>query len=233
LKSCFTIIPLISEGYKQHSNIWKPIKRRTKIRLYLVRHGETEYNVDRRIQGGASDTVLNALGRKQAKSVALFFKNTNIDAVYSSPLKRALFTAKAIAYYHNQHVHIEKDLREIDVGELEGVPFNELSPDLSSLLLNWEHGDGNKTLPGGESLLDVRKRTWDVVERINKQNPESAVIVSHYFSILSIICAALDMPPNGISLMRIKNGSISILDFKDGKAILTSLNDTCHQNNNV
>jgi broad specificity phosphatase PhoE len=126
---------------------------------------------------------------------------------------------------------MENNLREIDVGDLEGVPFDELSSDLKNLLLNWEHGEGNKTLPGGESLQDVRKRSWDVVQRILKQGLDSAVIVSHYFTILSIICAAMDMPPSGISLMRVKNGSISILDFSGGKAVLNALNHTYYEDN--
>jgi broad specificity phosphatase PhoE len=202
---------------------------RTEIRLYLIRHGETEYNQQRRIQGGGSNTDLNNTGRKQARNVALYFKDKPIDAVYSSPLKRALFTAKAIAYYHNLEVHIEKDLREIDVGELEGVPLTELSTDLSSILLGFEEGDGSKQLPGGESLLDVRRRTMVVVKRIAADKPGSAVIVGHYFVVLSIITAVLDMPPRNIRRMRIKNGSISIVDFEGEKGILYSLNDTCHQ----
>ena len=161
--------------------------------------------------------------------MALYFKDKPIDAVYSSPLKRALITAKAIAYYHNLNVHIEKDLREIDVGELEGVSLAELSADLSSVLLGFESGDGSKQLPGGESLVDLRQRAMEVVKRIVRDNPHSAVIVSHYFVVLSIITAVLDMPPGSIKLMRIKNGSVSILDFEGERGILYSLNDTCHQ----
>jgi broad specificity phosphatase PhoE len=204
-------------------------KWRVNIRLYLIRHGETEYNQQQRIQGGGSNTDLNATGKKQAKNVALYFKDKRIGAVYSSPLKRALFTAKAIAYYHNLNVHIEKDLREIDVGELEGIPITELTSDLSSVILGFDSGDGSKRLPGGESLLDVRERAMAVVDRIIKDNPESAIIVGHYFVVLSIICAVLDLPPANFRRMRIKNGSVSIIDFERGKGILYSLNDTCFQ----
>jgi broad specificity phosphatase PhoE len=160
--------------------------------------------------------------------VALYFKEKQIDAVYSSPLKRALFTAKAIAYYHNLPVHIEKDLREIDVGNLEGVPLTELSADLSSVLIGFE-SDSSKQLPGGESLADVRKRAMEVVRRILAENLRSVVIVGHYFVVLSIITAVLDMPADSIKRMRIKNGSVSILDFENDRGTLYCLNDTCHQ----
>ena len=194
-----------------------------------MRHGETDYNQQRRIQGGGSNVDLNATGKKQAKNIALYFKDKGIDAVYSSPLRRALVTAKAIAYYHGLKVHIEKNLREIDVGELEGVSLTELSADLSTMLLGWEDGDGSRQLPGGESLAEVRQRAIEIVERIIREQSRSAVIVSHFFVILSIVCAALEVPPDRIKMMRIKNGSVSILDYEAGKPILYSLNDTCHQ----
>ena len=91
------------------------------VKIILVRHGETEWNKVKRIQGSASDTPLNEIGKAQAERVALRLKNEKIQAIYSSPLQRALHTAQAIARYHQLEVNQTPSLKEINVGELEGV----------------------------------------------------------------------------------------------------------------
>ena len=214
-----------------HKAIWKNTTWREKIRIYLVRHGQTDWNQVRRIQGGGSDISLNKNGRAQAKRLAGYFRDKSIEAVYSSPLKRALATARVIAYYHNLDIVIERDLREIDAGELEGILLETLTDDLSSYLISWEQGNGAEKLPGGESLLDLRRRAWDKTVEILARHEGSAIIVSHYFVILSAIGAALDMPITYIKMMRLKPASISILDFIQGKAMLSVFNDTCHLEN--
>lgn len=198
------------------------------IRLYLVRHGETEWNRIHRIQGGSSDTPLNGNGKKQAAQLAGHFKGKPVTALYSSPLSRALDTAVAIAGYHELPVQREADLREIDVGELEGMYLQTLTHDFSSYLLGFNRGEGNLRLPGGESLADVYRRAWAVVKSIVRTEHGPTIVVSHYFVILSIICAALDMPVSGVRLLRIRPASVSILDFDNTGAVLSLFNHTCH-----
>ena len=91
------------------------------VQVILVRHGETDWNKSLRIQGGNSDTELNEKGQQQAEWLGLRLKQERIQAVYSSPLKRALDTAQAIAHHHQLEVQIEPALKELNVGELEGV----------------------------------------------------------------------------------------------------------------
>ena len=87
------------------------------VKVILVRHGETDWNRARRIQGGNSDTQLNQNGRQGAESLALRLKPEKIQAIYTSPLQRARETAQAIAQYHQLEVKIEPTLKEIEVGE--------------------------------------------------------------------------------------------------------------------
>lgn len=152
-----------------------------------------------------------------------------VSAIYSSPLKRALDTAQAIAGYHQLAVQVEPDLREIEAGELEGVAIAELGTNFSQFLIRWRQGGGSEKLPGGESVIDLGNRVWSAIERIiGKHKQGTVVVVGHYFVILTIICKALGLPLTHIERIRIQIGSTSILDFGDKRPCLVSLGDTCH-----
>jgi broad specificity phosphatase PhoE len=155
-------------------------------------------------------------------------QDEKITAIYSSPLRRAIDTAEAIAVHHKLQVQVTPALRELEVGELEGVLVESLGNDFSSYLVNWREGDGLEKLPGGESLGDLRARAWSFVEQLISRHQGTVVAVSHYFVILSIICAALGLPPNGIRRFRISVSSMSVLEFKNGMPCLSLLGDTCY-----
>ena len=195
----------------------------------MVRHGETVWNQERRIQGGTSDTELSEAGRKQAESVGLSLKEMEISSIYSSPLKRALDTAQAIASHHQLEVQVEPDLREIDAGDLEGRSIVELGTTFSQFLLRWREGQGSEKMPGGESVIDVANRAWSVIQRIVRQHSQGTVVVaSHYFVTVVIICKALGWPLTNIERIRVQNGSVSVLEFGETRTCLVSLGDVCH-----
>lgn len=171
---------------------------------------------------------MSRTGKQQAKNLALALKGEKLSAIYSSPLQRALHTARAIARHHRLEVQVEPELRELEVGDFEGVLAGSLGTDFSHFLVRWQEGDGAEKLPGGESLADLQRRAWAVVQRIAARHDGTVALVSHYFVILTIICAALGLPPSGIRRFRVAVGSMSRLDFKDGHVVLTSLGDTCH-----
>jgi probable phosphoglycerate mutase len=183
----------------------------------------------RRIQGGNSDTQLNQRGRKQAASLALRLKQEEIQAVYSSPLQRAQDTARAIAGYHQLPVGVEPSLKEIEVGELEGVSIAEVGKHLSQLLIRHSQGEELPRIPGGESLTEVQQRVWGTIQRLVSRHGDGVlVIVSHYFSILTAVCSVLNLPLSQIDRLRLNSASISILTFDEQAARLTLFNDTCH-----
>ncbi len=199
------------------------------LRIILVRHGATPWNQERRIQGGSSDTPLSEVGKKQAGDLARLLNGENIVAIYSSPLQRALDTAQAIAQFHPVEVTVARDLREIEVGEFEGIPMASLGTTLDEFLLEWQQGGELEKLPNGESLADLAQRAWAFIQRLtSKYNDGVVVVVSHYFVILTIICQALEMPLSHIRRMRANAGGVSILDFSDKKPRLVAFNDTCH-----
>ncbi|MBC8274902.1 MAG: histidine phosphatase family protein, partial [Chloroflexi bacterium] len=196
----------------------KTLSGRCAIRLILVRHGETAWNQERRIQGGSSDVELSELGRKQVERLGLALKETKIDAIYSSPLKRALDTATAIASHHQLTVQVEPDLREMEVGELEGVSIADTGINFSQFLLQWRQGQGLEKLPGGESVADLADRLWATIQSINKKHrQETVVVVSHYFAVVATICKALGWPLTRLERIRLQTSSISIIDLEDGQ----------------
>ena len=177
-----------------------------------------------RIQGGSSNTPLNENGKQQAKSLALRLSQDRVQAVYSSPLKRALETAETIAHYHQLEVVVEPSLREIEAGALEGMTTAKLGKRFSELLTQ----DGvSKKMPGGESLAELQERSWGIIQHLSqKYNDGNLVVVSHYFSILSIICSVLMLPLPRITRLRLSNGSISIIKLDGQVARLELFNDT-------
>lgn len=198
------------------------------MRLILVRHGETYWNEQRRVQGGASDIELDEVGLKQATKLVAFLRDENIDAVISSPLKRALVTAQVIAKQHELPVEVHNGLKEISVGELEGLALSSLSISFSQLLMQWWRG-GSERLPGGESFVELEERCWGAVEPLLvKHENGTAVIISHYFVTLAIIFKGLDLPMEYIAKFRVDLGGVSVLEFGDYGARLLKFNDTSY-----
>jgi broad specificity phosphatase PhoE len=196
-------------------------------RIILVRHGETDWNLERRIQGGSSNPPLNARGRAQAESLARRLEKEEIKAIYSTPLQRGLDTAKAIARYHQLEVATEPLLREIEAGELEGITLDELGRRFSEILIRDDKNETFPRVPDGESLPEVQERGWGVVKRLAAKHPDGTLaLVSHYFVILSIVCSVLQLPLSQISKLRLSTGSISIFNLDGDEARLELFNNT-------
>ena len=204
--------------------------------VILVRHGETDWNKSLRIQGGNSDTRLNEKGKQQAEWLGLRLKQERIQAIYSSPLKRALDTAQAIGRHHQLEVQIKPALKELNVGELEGVPVRQIGKHLDELLTmqgrdKIQAGASESVWSklqhiGGESLDELQQRAWDTIQLIVNQHSDGViVVVSHYFVILTIICAVLNLSLSQIGRLRLATGSISTVVFDATVARLTLFND--------
>ena len=199
------------------------------MKLILIRHGETYWNEERRIQGGDSDIELNDTGLSQAKKLAAFLKNEPITAILSSPLQRATTTAEAIASHHRLSVKVDQGLRELRVGELEGMSVSNLSTTFSQFLMQLWQGRGSTKLPNGESLSELQQRAWMAVESLLTQHKDgTVVVVSHYFVTLAIIFKALDLPLDYFVKFKIDPAGISIIEIQDYGPRLVVFNDTSY-----
>lgn len=201
------------------------------MKLILIRHGETYWNEERRVQGGGSDIELNDVGLRQAHKLASLLKNEKFAAIVSSPLNRAMATAKAIASYHQLRVEVANGLREIEVGEFEGLSLSDLKTTFSQFLMQWWQGGGSERLPQGESLIEMQQRSWEAIDCLLAEHKnETVVVVSHYFVILAIIFKALDLPLKYLTKFKVDPGGISILEFGNYGTRLVALNDTSYLN---
>lgn len=199
------------------------------MRLFLVRHGETESN-RLGLALGRDDVPLNERGRWQAQRLALALAREPIAAVYSSPLSRAMDTAWPIARQHGLEVQPEPGLIEMDIGQAEGLTFAQVRARYPGLLEAWLSTEGpRQPMPGGERLLDVQARAWEAVQRIAARHPQEFVVaVSHNFVILSVLVQALGMELASFRRIRHAVAAVSVLDLRDGRARLIRLNDVCH-----
>lgn len=167
------------------------------MQLFLLRHGETRWNLERRCQG-ITDIHLNETGIRQARDVAASLSKEKIHAVYSSSLKRAIQTARAISEPHGLEVIPESGLRELNHGELEGLTFMEIQASYPDFIENWRRQPAQLLIPGGESILDVEKRAWRIMEQIIQHHhpDETVVVVSHQFPMATILCRITGTPLN-------------------------------------
>ncbi len=194
-----------------------------------MRHGETVWNSERRVQGGGVDTELSDDGRRHILLLGKVFRDEPIDLILASPLRRTAVTAEAIARYHQLPVNSRPELKEVNVGEFDGLSTTEMPQTFTELLLDWWKG-GTERLPGGESFIELQERAWGVVSPyVGDGTPENVLVVSHYFTTLSIILKALELPLHMLVKFRMDPGSISTIEFGRFGARLSRFNDTSYQ----
>ena len=199
------------------------------MKLILIRHGETEWNKQRRIQGCRSDTRLSPKGLEQADRLAAVLRKERMDAIYSSPMKRASETAQVIAEACKLQVQVFNELREIDAGELDGLFERELTGPYETAWKEFRNGNASAPLPGGESLQDVRKRTsWAVDRMLEKHIDGTVVVVAHLLANLAMVCQALGINLGQIARFKQAPASITILELTTQGNSLLLFNDTCH-----
>ena len=198
------------------------------MRLVLVRHGQTDWNKEYRVQGHGG-LPLNEIGLAQAEAIAQMLQNEPVEAIYSSPLERAFQTAEAINRFHNIDIKINDNLKELDVGETDGIYYPGMKTSYPDFFKVWADDPAVARWPGGESLPELQTRVWRVVENIVAENcKELVVIASHFFALLTLICKILDMDLSNFRKLNLAVASISIIEFYDGKFRLVSFNETFH-----
>jgi broad specificity phosphatase PhoE len=171
-------------------------------RVCLVRHGQTDWNLEGRYQG-QSDVELNNSGKAQAQKLKDILAGSTFNAVYASDLSRAVETARVIAEPRSLEVNIEARLREINQGEWEGLLVTTIKQHYEKL---WHQRFGNPAdvrPPGGETVEEVARRVYAALDDITAQYPHGSVlVVSHGLSIATVICKKEHIPV-GLAYQRI------------------------------
>jgi len=181
--------------------------------LIVVRHGETDGNVEERLQG-VTDTPLNEKGRRQAKSVAKRLKDYDIEVIYSSPLKRALETAKEIAKFHpNVKFVVDKDIKELNLGVWEGLTIDEINKKYPGEYEKRAKDRWNHKIPGGESYKEADVRVKRFLNKVLEKR-KNAIIVAHGAINKLIFKNLLKKPFEEVHRDFYHNTSVSVFDVE-------------------
>lgn len=217
------------------------------MKIYLVRHGETTLNA-RGCYYGRTDVCLSGRGRRQAEELRNFFGQVPLDAVVTSPLKRAAETAEIILSGRGtvaegagresttEAIKIYRDERlcEQDFGIFEGLTYRELTKRYPEQLDAWNRDYFGYRIPEGESFLDVRRRVelffGDLKERAATAGRESALLlVAHKGTLGHFLAVSLGLPPEGYWNFVFEQGCYSRIDLEDGYAIIRKLNQSARE----
>lgn len=202
------------------------------MRLILIRHGRTEWNVAGRVQG-RTDIPLDDLGHAQAEAIARRLSDVEIDAIYASPLSRAYDTARAIATHHICGIHVAEELTEINFGAWEGKTGRELEAQYADLWQDWNwilHPETCRKM-GAESADDILQRALRCMNAVLAAHPAHAtvVLVSHTMPIKLLTAHLIGLPAGRIRALKLTNCSYTELEVMDaGHAQLWAWNDTSH-----
>jgi len=205
--------------------------------LWLIRHGETDWNLARRIQGWR-DIELNELGRRQARRLAerLGDEGHVFDAIYSSDLKRAHATALSVAERLGMDVRVEPGVRERRFGVLEGLAMDDMDAHEPEASAAWRARDPDHGLGGGESLREFHRRVVQAMDAIAARHPGRRVLAFTHGGVLDMAWRhvqglPLTTPRHGqllncaINRVALADGSWRIVDWGDVDHIGSSADD--------
>lgn len=196
--------------------------------LYLIRHGESEHNRDG-LTLGRADVPLTPFGVLQVTALGDRLAHEPLDRVIASPLARARGTAEAVARPHGLAVELRDELLELDIGETEGLAFEEMRRKYAEFLREWLGPEAHRVrMPGGESLEELSMRVTPLVQELREAPDEAIAVVSHNFTIRAIICLLLGVELSAFRNMAIDLASLTTLQTRGSRVTVRSLNDTCH-----
>jgi len=199
-------------------------------RIVLVRHGQTAWNREARFRGRA-DIELDEFGLKQAEATGRYLASRwPVAAVYASPMRRAMQTAKAIARVRGLTARPLEGLIDIDFGELQGLSLDETAQRYTATYWAWEKAPHTVHFPGGEGLDDVRSRVVGALDEVVARHPEQTVaLVSHTVVNRVLLCAVLGWGNDHFWRLRQETCAVNVFDAEeDGTFTIALLNDTCH-----
>jgi broad specificity phosphatase PhoE len=199
--------------------------------ITLIRHGESVWNGEQRIQGN-QDPPLSDRGRQQAELLVRHlpaFVPRQAAAVYSSPLRRAAETAERVAAALGAPLALEPDLREIGLGRWEGLTVPEIQAAFPGQYERWRDNPAGAPAPDGEPLAAFACRTAAALTRIASAHPSSPlVLVAHGGTIRSLLCHTLGMDIRYLFRLQQDNTAVSQIRVKGELGRLLHMNDTSH-----
>lgn len=204
------------------------------MRFFVIRHGETAWNVEGRFQG-QQDTELNERGLAQAGLLGKRLAGHRFEAVLTSPLARARVTAeKAAELCPASEFRIVQEFTEINHGSWEGCLADEIAEKWPEELKKWHTAPHTVKMPGpgGESLDDVLKRAAPAADLAAERYSGDVLLASHDAVIKSLLCYWIGAPLSSFFRIQVPNCSITVVEVKKGRApMLMLMGDAAHLGN--
>ena len=221
-----------------------PCRRPVTLRLLLVRHGLSSYNMVRRIQGRDDLSNLTEEGHSQARRLGTTLKDVPLDAVYSSRLQRAAATTASLLESRGgdaPETVFEDGLLEVDLEPWAGMSIDELKQNHSETYSIWkrrplelelERGDGSSYKPLVELMNQAREFIADLLKRHPVEQDSTVLVVAHNAILRCLMLALLGEPEGGFRRLRVDNTSLSVFNLRPGESSpqvqIECLNNTTH-----
>ena len=198
------------------------------VRLFTIRHGETESARERRFTG-ARDVPLTPRGLRQCEAVAQALSGVPINAVYASPQARARVSAEAIAAPHKLAVRLEPAFREMTFGEWEGLTRADLAVRTPDALEAWRATPHLVQPPGGERVGDVAARVTGALRAlVQAHEGETVALVTHAMVARLIVLDALGLGPDRLWSVDASPAGITEIEHQDGWVTVHRMNTLTH-----
>jgi broad specificity phosphatase PhoE len=175
--------------------------------IYLVRHGQTEFN-EKDLMQGQADIPLSETGHQEALALAKYLQHEPLDIIYSTPLLRAQQTASHINHFHQQPLEIIDQLTEINIGSWEGQSYPKIVQTQADFYKQWIN-DTSMPIPGGESFQDVYNRVEQGMHLIMNSKQKHILISGHATVNRAILCFLMKLPLQAGRRFRMQNCGFS------------------------
>jgi len=200
----------------------------SKLRLFVVRHGETAWSRERRF-AGSRDVALEPEGLRQCEAVARALASQVVAAVYASPLERARASAEVIAKPHRLPVEIDPAFGEMAFGEWEGLTREEVAARFPAAYEEWRHAPHLVRIAGGETLAQVAERARGAVQALAATHSgETIVLVTHAIVTRLIVLDALGLGPERLWTVDATPAGITEIEYEPGWATVHRMNTLAH-----
>ncbi|MEZ4673866.1 MAG: histidine phosphatase family protein [Caldilineaceae bacterium] len=196
----------------------------------LVRHGETIWNAEARMQG-QQDSPLTARGKAQAQAVARRLADVPFDHIYASDLQRVVDTAEPLAVCTNRQIIIEPQLRERHYGVFEGLTYADMERKHGELYQRYqtERYDADFIIPEAETIRQLVERGVAIFQSLaERHQSERIVVFSHGGTLSAVLRSVLGVPLGGKHGFRLENGSISMIAYSDHDWRVVTLGEVNH-----
>ncbi len=196
--------------------------------IYIIRHGQTDFNVRQVVQGRGINSDLNDTGIEQAKQFFEAHKEIKFDIVYTSSLRRTWQTVDAFISKKITHI-ATKNLDEIDWGIFEGVEHHPtLQKEYYDIIKEWSNGNLSIKIKGGESAQDLADRLYPFVNEITNINEQTILVCTHGRTLRVLMCLLLNKPISEMDDYDHQNTCLYHLEYGNGEFKLVKENDIAH-----